>query len=184
MLIVLRQFCDINLAYCGYAGVWSTDKLVRRHRTKLYKTFQLLILHQICWTVDERTPNQLYTMLSKNHYCFSCHIFQMTWSDSTTVLLFIFSPASSTVPKWVHHAVAPVVKVLDLFIPQPYAGEIRGLASHFGGSLSDIIILNFAYEMTAYVDVLISIWTKALHWCLNRMFSDDLCPFSDSAPAS
>lgn len=58
---------------------------------------------------------------------------------------------SSTVPKWVHHAVKPVVLALDKFIPQPYAGEIRGLASHFGDSLSDVIILNFAYEISAYV---------------------------------
>ncbi|KAF7654335.1 hypothetical protein LDENG_00071310 [Lucifuga dentata] len=56
----------------------------------------------------------------------------------------------STVPKWVHEAVAPVVMALEKYIPQPYAGEIRGMASHFGGSLSDIIILNFAYEISAF----------------------------------
>lgn len=58
---------------------------------------------------------------------------------------------SSTVPKWVHHAVKPVVLALEKYMPQPYAGEIRGLASHFGGSLYDVIILNFAYEISAYV---------------------------------
>lgn len=62
---------------------------------------------------------------------------------------------SSTVPKWVHHAVKPVALALEKYIPQPYAGEIRGLASHFGESLSDIIILNFAYEISAYVSPLI-----------------------------
>ncbi|XP_029006681.1 N-acylethanolamine-hydrolyzing acid amidase-like isoform X2 [Betta splendens] len=56
----------------------------------------------------------------------------------------------STVPKWVHHAVKPIVKSLERFVPQPYAGEIRGMASHFGGSLSDVIILNFAYEISAF----------------------------------
>ncbi|CAJ1051293.1 N-acylethanolamine-hydrolyzing acid amidase-like [Xyrichtys novacula] len=56
----------------------------------------------------------------------------------------------STVPKWVHHAVKPVVMALEKYIPQPYAGEIRGLAAHFGGSLSDVIILNFAYEVSAF----------------------------------
>lgn len=60
-------------------------------------------------------------------------------------------PISSTVPKWVHHAVKPVVLALEKYIPQPYAGEIRGLASHFGDSLADVIILNFAYEISAYV---------------------------------
>lgn len=68
------------------------------------------------------------------------------------MLSFFFS---STVPKWVHHAVAPIVAGLEKYIPQPYAGEIRGMASHFGGSLSDVIILNFAYEISAYVLFLI-----------------------------
>ncbi|XP_067093647.1 N-acylethanolamine-hydrolyzing acid amidase-like [Osmerus mordax] len=56
----------------------------------------------------------------------------------------------STVPKWVHQALAPVVVALDKYIPSPYAGEIRGMASHFGATLSDIIILNFAYEISAF----------------------------------
>ncbi|KAM4588879.1 N-acylethanolamine-hydrolyzing acid amidase-like [Odontesthes bonariensis] len=56
----------------------------------------------------------------------------------------------STVPKWVHRAIMPIVKSLEKYIPQPYAGEIRGLASYSGGTLSDIIILNFAYEVTAF----------------------------------
>ncbi|KAM4740757.1 LOW QUALITY PROTEIN: N-acylethanolamine-hydrolyzing acid amidase-like [Anableps anableps] len=54
------------------------------------------------------------------------------------------------VPKWVHHAAIPVVKSLEKYMPQPYAGEIRGLASVLGGNLSDAIILNFAYEFTAF----------------------------------
>lgn len=56
----------------------------------------------------------------------------------------------STVPKWVHEAVKPVVLALEKYIPQPYAGEIRGLAKHVGGSLSDSILLNFAYEVSAF----------------------------------
>ncbi|CAN9512553.1 unnamed protein product [Ophioblennius macclurei] len=56
----------------------------------------------------------------------------------------------STIPKWVHHALAPVVESLEKYIPQPYAGEIRGLAAHMGGELSDIMMLNFAYEVTAF----------------------------------
>uniref|UniRef100_A0A3Q3FXX6 N-acylethanolamine-hydrolyzing acid amidase n=1 Tax=Labrus bergylta TaxID=56723 RepID=A0A3Q3FXX6_9LABR len=62
----------------------------------------------------------------------------------------------STVPKWVHQAVKPIVVALDKYIPQPYAGEIRGLAEHFGGSLSDIIILNFAYEVSAFCTSIIA----------------------------
>ncbi|XP_068598861.1 N-acylethanolamine-hydrolyzing acid amidase-like [Brachionichthys hirsutus] len=56
----------------------------------------------------------------------------------------------STVPKWVHQAVKPVVAALEDYIPKPYAGEIRGIASLLGGSVSDIIILNFAYEISAF----------------------------------
>ncbi|XP_041835583.1 N-acylethanolamine-hydrolyzing acid amidase-like [Melanotaenia boesemani] len=56
----------------------------------------------------------------------------------------------SAVPKWVHHAVIPIVNSLEKYVPQPYAGEIRGMASQLGGNLSDIILLNFAYEITAF----------------------------------
>ncbi|XP_069368508.1 N-acylethanolamine-hydrolyzing acid amidase isoform X2 [Paralichthys olivaceus] len=62
----------------------------------------------------------------------------------------------STIPKWVHHAIAPVVSALERYVPQPYAGEIRGMASHFGGSLSDVIILNFAYEISAFCTSIIA----------------------------
>ncbi|XP_037535064.1 N-acylethanolamine-hydrolyzing acid amidase-like [Nematolebias whitei] len=56
----------------------------------------------------------------------------------------------STVPKWVHHAIIPIVKTLERYVPQPYAGEIRGMATVLGGNLADTIILNFAYEISAF----------------------------------
>nr|XP_020448664.1 N-acylethanolamine-hydrolyzing acid amidase [Monopterus albus] len=62
----------------------------------------------------------------------------------------------STVPKWVHHALTPIVMALEKYVPQPYAGEIRGLASHFGASLSDVIVLNFAYEVSAFCTSIIA----------------------------
>ncbi|XP_056293956.1 N-acylethanolamine-hydrolyzing acid amidase-like isoform X3 [Pseudoliparis swirei] len=55
----------------------------------------------------------------------------------------------TTVPKWLYRAVKPLVKDLEKYIPQPYAGELRGLASHLG-DVSDVIILNFAYEISAF----------------------------------
>lgn len=70
---------------------------------------------------------------------------------STADCVFLCSWFSSTVPKWLHYVVKPVVTSLEKYIPQPYAGEIRGMASHFNASLSDMLILNFAYEITAYV---------------------------------
>lgn len=62
---------------------------------------------------------------------------------------------SSTVPAWVHQAIKPVVRALEQFIPQPYATEIRGLAALYGSDISDIILLNFAYEVSAYVNLLL-----------------------------
>ncbi|XP_038859439.1 N-acylethanolamine-hydrolyzing acid amidase-like [Salvelinus namaycush] len=56
----------------------------------------------------------------------------------------------ATIPKWVHHAVTPIVEALEKYVPPPYAGEIRGMASYFRGNLSDIILLNFAYEISAF----------------------------------
>ncbi|XP_023658990.1 N-acylethanolamine-hydrolyzing acid amidase-like [Paramormyrops kingsleyae] len=56
----------------------------------------------------------------------------------------------SIVPKWVHQAIKPVVEALEDYIPQHYAGEIQGLASLSGVDVTDIILLNFAYEITAF----------------------------------
>uniref|UniRef100_A0A671RL84 N-acylethanolamine-hydrolyzing acid amidase n=1 Tax=Sinocyclocheilus anshuiensis TaxID=1608454 RepID=A0A671RL84_9TELE len=58
--------------------------------------------------------------------------------------------AASTVPKWVHEAVKPIVKALEKYIPQPYAGEIQGMASFYGTDIVDIVLLNFAYEVSAF----------------------------------
>ncbi|KAM4740193.1 LOW QUALITY PROTEIN: N-acylethanolamine-hydrolyzing acid amidase-like [Anableps anableps] len=56
----------------------------------------------------------------------------------------------SQIPKWVHHAAVPIVMSLEKYVPQPYAGEIRGIASLMKIKLADVVILNFAYEFTAY----------------------------------
>ncbi|XP_010732972.1 N-acylethanolamine-hydrolyzing acid amidase isoform X2 [Larimichthys crocea] len=56
----------------------------------------------------------------------------------------------TTVPKWVHQLGKPIVMALEKYMPQPYAGEIRGLASYLGGDLADVVILNFAYEISAF----------------------------------
>ncbi|KAJ8415574.1 hypothetical protein AAFF_G00425540 [Aldrovandia affinis] len=66
----------------------------------------------------------------------------------------------TTVPKWVHHAIAPIVEALENYIPQPYAGEIRGMASYYGAGISDVILLNFAYEITAFCASVVAQDTK------------------------
>lgn len=50
-----------------------------------------------------------------------------------------------------HTAVIPIVKALEKYIPQPYADEIRGMAAYYQSDITDIILLNFAYEVSAYV---------------------------------
>ncbi|XP_060763013.1 N-acylethanolamine-hydrolyzing acid amidase-like [Neoarius graeffei] len=66
----------------------------------------------------------------------------------------------STVPAWVHQAIKPVVRALEQFIPQPYATEIRGLAALYGSDISDIILLNFAYEVSAFCTSIVAQDTK------------------------
>uniref|UniRef100_A0A3B3WJB5 N-acylethanolamine-hydrolyzing acid amidase n=1 Tax=Poecilia mexicana TaxID=48701 RepID=A0A3B3WJB5_9TELE len=57
---------------------------------------------------------------------------------------------SSQVPNWFHKAISPIVMSLEKHIPQLYAREIRGIASTMKMKLADVVILNFAYEFTAY----------------------------------
>uniref|UniRef100_A0A8C0VQU9 Acid ceramidase N-terminal domain-containing protein n=1 Tax=Cyanistes caeruleus TaxID=156563 RepID=A0A8C0VQU9_CYACU len=54
------------------------------------------------------------------------------------------------VPKWVHHIIQPIAAELEPFMPQPFAGEIAGMCKALGISLGDGILLNFAYESTAF----------------------------------
>ncbi|XP_064509832.1 N-acylethanolamine-hydrolyzing acid amidase [Pseudopipra pipra] len=55
-----------------------------------------------------------------------------------------------SVPKWVHQVIRPIAAELEQFMPQPFAGEIVGLCQALGISLGDGILLNFAYESTAF----------------------------------
>ncbi|XP_051475784.1 N-acylethanolamine-hydrolyzing acid amidase isoform X2 [Apus apus] len=55
-----------------------------------------------------------------------------------------------TVPKWVHQVIRPIAAELELFMPQPFAGEILGMCRALGISLGDGVLLNFAYESTAF----------------------------------
>ncbi|XP_026994212.1 N-acylethanolamine-hydrolyzing acid amidase isoform X2 [Tachysurus fulvidraco] len=66
----------------------------------------------------------------------------------------------STVPAWVHHAIKPVVRALERFTPQPYAGEIRGMADLYGSDISDILMLNFAYEVSAFCTSIVAQGTE------------------------
>ncbi|XP_006035954.1 N-acylethanolamine-hydrolyzing acid amidase isoform X1 [Alligator sinensis] len=54
------------------------------------------------------------------------------------------------VPKWVHAVIRPLAAELEFFIPPPFAGEIQGMCNALGMSVGDGILLNLAYEATAF----------------------------------
>ncbi|KAM4672898.1 N-acylethanolamine-hydrolyzing acid amidase isoform 2-T2 [Amazona ochrocephala] len=54
------------------------------------------------------------------------------------------------VPKWVHEVIRPIAAELEFLMPQPFAGEMLGLCRALGISLGDGVLLNFAYESTAF----------------------------------
>ncbi|XP_039206252.1 N-acylethanolamine-hydrolyzing acid amidase [Crotalus tigris] len=56
----------------------------------------------------------------------------------------------SVIPKWVHAIIRPIAEEIEKFIPQPYEGEIRGLSKYFGVNVGDGLLLNLAYEFTAF----------------------------------
>ncbi|XP_022455027.1 N-acylethanolamine-hydrolyzing acid amidase isoform X1 [Delphinapterus leucas] len=55
-----------------------------------------------------------------------------------------------TVPKWVLALIRKAVWELELFLPQPFTDEIRGQCDALNFTLADCILLNLAYESTAF----------------------------------
>ncbi|XP_023600577.1 N-acylethanolamine-hydrolyzing acid amidase [Myotis lucifugus] len=54
------------------------------------------------------------------------------------------------VPKWVHAVMRVAMGELEGSLPQPYADEIRGMCDALGFRLADCILINLAYESTAF----------------------------------
>uniref|UniRef100_A0A8C3X4S6 N-acylethanolamine-hydrolyzing acid amidase n=1 Tax=Catagonus wagneri TaxID=51154 RepID=A0A8C3X4S6_9CETA len=54
------------------------------------------------------------------------------------------------VPKWVLTLIRKAVGELELFLPQPFTDEIRGMCDALNLNLADCILLNLAYESTAF----------------------------------
>nr|XP_055153277.1 N-acylethanolamine-hydrolyzing acid amidase isoform X1 [Symphalangus syndactylus]XP_055153278.1 N-acylethanolamine-hydrolyzing acid amidase isoform X1 [Symphalangus syndactylus]XP_055153279.1 N-acylethanolamine-hydrolyzing acid amidase isoform X1 [Symphalangus syndactylus] len=54
------------------------------------------------------------------------------------------------VPKWVHVLIGKVVLELERFLPQPFTGEIRGMCDFMNLSLADCLLVNLAYESSAF----------------------------------
>lgn len=59
------------------------------------------------------------------------------------------------------------VEPLGHYLPQDYVSEIQGLASLSGIDFADIILLNFGYEIAAYV------CAQPLHFLLNFILCID-----------
>ncbi|XP_053260376.1 N-acylethanolamine-hydrolyzing acid amidase-like isoform X1 [Podarcis raffonei] len=60
------------------------------------------------------------------------------------------------VPKWVHAIIRPLAEEIESFVPQPFAGEIRGLCQALGLNVGDGLLLNLAYEITTYCTSIIA----------------------------
>uniref|UniRef100_A0A2K5E615 N-acylethanolamine-hydrolyzing acid amidase n=1 Tax=Aotus nancymaae TaxID=37293 RepID=A0A2K5E615_AOTNA len=54
------------------------------------------------------------------------------------------------VPRWVHVLMGKVVLELERFLPQPFTGEIRGMCDFLNLSLADCLLVNLAYESSAF----------------------------------
>uniref|UniRef100_A0A5G2R6W7 N-acylethanolamine-hydrolyzing acid amidase n=4 Tax=Sus scrofa TaxID=9823 RepID=A0A5G2R6W7_PIG len=54
------------------------------------------------------------------------------------------------VPEWVLTLIRKAVWELEFFLPQPFIDEIRGMCDALDFSLGDCILLNLAYESTAF----------------------------------
>ncbi|XP_015247296.1 PREDICTED: N-acylethanolamine-hydrolyzing acid amidase [Cyprinodon variegatus] len=57
---------------------------------------------------------------------------------------------STLIPKWMHQAFGPLIKSLEKHVSHPYIEEIHGIARWTKINPADILILNYAYEFTAY----------------------------------
>ncbi|KAI5278823.1 N-Acylethanolamine-Hydrolyzing Acid Amidase [Manis pentadactyla] len=55
-----------------------------------------------------------------------------------------------TVPKWIHALIRKAVGELERFLPQPFADEIRGVCDALNFNPADCLLLNLAYESTAF----------------------------------
>ncbi|XP_077157255.1 N-acylethanolamine-hydrolyzing acid amidase [Paroedura picta] len=62
----------------------------------------------------------------------------------------------SVVPRWVHAVIRPIAEELEFYVPEPFAGEIRGICRALGVNIGDGLLLNLAYESTAYCTSIIA----------------------------
>ncbi|XP_023563459.1 N-acylethanolamine-hydrolyzing acid amidase isoform X2 [Octodon degus] len=54
------------------------------------------------------------------------------------------------VPKWVLEVIGKLVAEMESFLPQPFTEEIRGISNFLNLSLTDGLLINLAYESSAF----------------------------------
>ncbi|XP_069313439.1 N-acylethanolamine-hydrolyzing acid amidase [Eulemur rufifrons] len=54
------------------------------------------------------------------------------------------------VPRWVHALIGKAALELEHLLPQPFTGEIRGMCDFLNLSLADCLLVNLAYESSAF----------------------------------
>ncbi|XP_007495753.1 N-acylethanolamine-hydrolyzing acid amidase [Monodelphis domestica] len=60
------------------------------------------------------------------------------------------------VPSWVHAVIQPVADEMEKFLPQPFEGEIRGMCDSLSLDVGNCILINLAYEFSAFCTSIIA----------------------------
>ena len=71
-------------------------------------------------------------------------------ADYSAVVQELVKGVCGSLPKIAVEAANVIGDELDKFIPDPYAGEIRGAAKHANVSVGEALLSNLLYELTAY----------------------------------
>nr|XP_060635363.1 N-acylethanolamine-hydrolyzing acid amidase [Anolis sagrei ordinatus] len=61
-----------------------------------------------------------------------------------------------SIPKWVHAIIRPIAEEIVSCVPQPFAGEIWGLFKALDLNVGDGLLLNLAYESSAFCTSIIA----------------------------
>ncbi|XP_006898541.1 PREDICTED: N-acylethanolamine-hydrolyzing acid amidase [Elephantulus edwardii] len=57
---------------------------------------------------------------------------------------------SERIPKWFHTSIVKIVGRMESFLPHPFTDEIRGICDVLNLNLADCLLVNLAYEYTAF----------------------------------
>ncbi|XP_044536210.1 N-acylethanolamine-hydrolyzing acid amidase [Gracilinanus agilis] len=61
-----------------------------------------------------------------------------------------------SVPSWVRAVIKPVAEEMEKFLPQPFEGEIRGMCDSLNLDVGNCILINLAYEFSAFCTSIIA----------------------------